>query len=846
MMDLKHLINYLPFYYKEADSYKDNDGKGILEKFLEICGNYFLENIKEPTDNTLENLLKVDENTDYYYLDLIWYWFGEFPFIKPISSSILNLYPQQKFDILRYVISLYKIRGTENFYQILFKLYNNEENELKLVSIKQISPDWLNDFRDGTIPRTNVPSKRIWPYYDMGTFDEDLHLDEQQVLSFNGIVEFNVTVNENLGDMKKIWKFIKNFIDRFLPFNVISKLLLNGKNYDETSYHFNVYTFNGSKWVRRESGTTLSLDPDEDLRVKIELLDNYNRKVKDIPWYGDLIYTVGKDPNKDPNYVKGMSEKSRYYGERYLNINSVYRPSDVGEVKKVSNTYRFYLDDPNKAFTLIISNDKYQNITYYIIKIGEYDKVYDGENPISVPVEAYKVDGNNKLPVHVVSEHSGEVKESQSTNQFITTWDITAGGTYKFHIEEDPSKIVEAVIANRKPGYKVLLGYKYVKRTYYSNTHPSETTIDKLEDKLSKVVMDTQIDLLKDAQVKIYIESLNNQPVPDNLTVTIKGTNIHLKNGDTWKPLSMDNYIFSVDQGNPDLNKSASLEIIDKSIQVQFIRYWNLHTRDYIDDQSNQTGLVLAYVGNNKYSQDFLNNQDNSSYIVTTPDGKTYKIGTREGETPKVDGQGFVIDRIPDVGSSTKFRLRITTRIAGLFYIQSPFTDEASFKWYVIDNRSTKPHISYLEITPIGKKSNNDYWTGKNRPDANTFGITFTRSSPVTEPFLLRLVDDQGNTVQDSSEEVIMETVRMDGKNITEKVDLGKVLTAEGVTTFKANLKDGRTLVAKLNWLHVTILPPYITWVTNEFGLLDKSEKPLLIDTMGNDNLTWSIEKYQD
>ena len=86
----------------------------------------------------------------------------------------------------------------------------------------------------------------------------------------------------------------------------------------------------------------------------------------------------------------------------------------------------------------------------------------------------------------------------------------------------------------------------------------------------------------------------------------------------------------------------------------------------------------------------------------------------------------------------------------------------------------------------------------------------------------------------------------MDGKNITEKVDLGKVLTAEGVTTFKANLKDGRTLVAKLNWLHVTILPPYITWVTNEFGLLDKSEKPLLIDTIGNDNLTWSIEKYQD
>ena len=846
MMDLKHLINYLPFYYKEADSYKDSDGKGILEKFLEICGNYFSKNIKEPVDNTLENLLNVDENTDYYYLELIWYWFGEFPFINPNQPSPLNLDPKQRIDILRYLISLYKIRGTEKFYQIIFKLYNNEENELKLVSIKQINPDWLKDFRDGTIPRTNVPSKIIWPYYDMSTFDGDSDLDEQQILSFNGIVEFNVTINENLGDMKKIWKFIKNFIDRFLPFNVISKLLLNGKNYDETSYHFNVYTFNGSKWVRRERGTIISLDPDEDLRVKIELLDNYNRKIKDIPWYGDLLYTVGKDPNNDPNYVKGISEKSQYYGERYLNISSVYRPSDVGEVKKVSNTYRFYLDDPNKAFTLIISNSKYQNINYYIIKMGEYDKVYDGDNPITVPVEAYKVDGNSKLPVHVVSESSGEVKDSDDTNQFITTWEITAGGTYKFYIKEDPSKVVVATIATRKPGYRVLLGYKYIKRTYYNNTAASETTIDKLGDKLAKVVLDTQIDLLKDAEIKVYIESVNHQPVPDNMTVTIKGTNIHLNNGEIWKPLSMDTYIFNVDQGDPALNKSALLEIVDKSIQVQFMRYWNVYTKDYIDDQHKQTGLLLSYVTNNKYSEDFFNNQDNSSYIVTTPDGKTYRIGTRENETLKVEEQSFVIDRVPDVESPNKYRLRITTKIAGLFYIQCPFNDQASFKWYVVDKRTTKPRISYLEITPISSKKSDDYWMGKSKPDANTFSITFTKNSPVTEPFIVRLVDDQGNTVQDSNEEVIMETVRRDGKSITEKVDPGKVLTVEGVTTFKAYLKDGRTLVAKLNWLHINVLPPYINWVVNEFGLLDKSEKPLLIDTMGNDTLAWSIERYQD
>lgn len=837
MIDLKHLINYLPYYYKEADSYKDNDGKGILEKFLEICGNYFLKRIKEPVDNTLVKLLKVHEDTDYYYLNLIWHWFGEFPFINITQPSPLNLYGDQKTDILRYIISLYKIRGTEKFFQIIFKLWYNEENDIKLVSIKQISPDWLKDFRDGTIPRTNVPSKIIWPYYDMSTFDEDIHLDEQQILSFNGIVEFNVTINENLGDMKKIWKFIKNFIDRFLPFNVISKLLLNGKNYDETTYHFNVYTFNGSKWVRRDSGTTLSLDPDEDLRVKIELLDNYNRKVKDIPWYGDLIYTVGKNPSNDPNYTKGISEKSRYYGERYLNISSVYRPSDVGEVKKVSNTYRFYLDDPNKAFTLVVSNDKYQNISYYIIKLGEYDKIYDGENTIRIPVEAYKVDGSNKLPVHVISEHSGAVKESNSSNQFITTWDINQGGSYKFHIEEDPSKIVEAVIANRKPGYKVLLGYKYVKRTYNKGNLQSETTIDKLGDKSSRVVLDTQIDLLKNAEVKVYIESLNHQPVPGNLTVTIKGTNIHLKNGDTWKPLSMDTYTFSVDQGNPDLNQSASLEVVDKSIIVHFLRIFSESPKDYLDDRTFQTGLSLTNIPFGTYSMDFFNNQDNSSYIVTAPDGKTYNIGTREGETQIVNGQGFVIDRVLEAGYSHKYNLRITTSLPGLFYIQSPFSKEASYEWYVQDKRSNKPIIHHLEITPIKA---NDYWISK-KVEGNNFDITFARNSPVTEPFILRLVDAQGNTVQDSNEEVIMETVRRDGRTITEKVDLSKSLTVEGVTTFKAYLKDGRTLIAKLNWLQVNVLPTTMNWVTNEFGLVDKSEKSLLIDTMGNNSLTWSL-----
>lgn len=44
MIDLKKLIDFLPFEYKDQDTYKV-DGKGILERFLEICGSYFQDNI---------------------------------------------------------------------------------------------------------------------------------------------------------------------------------------------------------------------------------------------------------------------------------------------------------------------------------------------------------------------------------------------------------------------------------------------------------------------------------------------------------------------------------------------------------------------------------------------------------------------------------------------------------------------------------------------------------------------------------------------------------------------------------------------------------------------------------
>jgi len=50
MTNLKNLIDFLPFEFKEQDTYKV-DGKGILERFLEICGNYFQEDITKDIED---------------------------------------------------------------------------------------------------------------------------------------------------------------------------------------------------------------------------------------------------------------------------------------------------------------------------------------------------------------------------------------------------------------------------------------------------------------------------------------------------------------------------------------------------------------------------------------------------------------------------------------------------------------------------------------------------------------------------------------------------------------------------------------------------------------------------
>ncbi len=142
MIDSKNLIDQLPPYFKEFDTYKDSSGKGILERFLSIPGDYIKESILDVI-KTLPNVVDID-TTDPQLLNFIWEILGAVPYSHAIIldntipsvykvpndinswrpvDTILRPKPLSFRDIIKYAISLFKIKGTLAFYPTLLNFY---------------------------------------------------------------------------------------------------------------------------------------------------------------------------------------------------------------------------------------------------------------------------------------------------------------------------------------------------------------------------------------------------------------------------------------------------------------------------------------------------------------------------------------------------------------------------------------------------------------------------------------------------------------------------------------------------------------------------------------------------
>jgi hypothetical protein len=246
MMDLKRLIDLLPYYFKEADTYKDSNGKGILERFLEICGSYFDDQVTLDTESLLDNLDV--EQCPEHFLQYFWEWFGCIPFAEgefidftkwaqyyngfdskdqynqkksnwiPTNRNnpLPNLTLEDKRRILKYAISLIKCRGSKVFFETLFRFYGIECTSI----VTPLDPDYQgNDtLEDHTIRETIMDDGKDGEYL---LFDKGQKLDWDTYCSQCIPVYFTIkyTGEPNSEACKNFMQAVINFINKYIPFN---------------------------------------------------------------------------------------------------------------------------------------------------------------------------------------------------------------------------------------------------------------------------------------------------------------------------------------------------------------------------------------------------------------------------------------------------------------------------------------------------------------------------------------------------------------------------------------------------------------------------------------------------
>jgi hypothetical protein len=236
----------LPGYVKTYDTYRDENGKGIMERFIDICSEYFNKPI-EDIDGYLD-ILDVDKTPDIY-LNQFWSFFGYIPYAYGVLYTGESYNPEQisgwmnnpevfpranTRKILKYAISLYKIRCTDDFYNILGRYYGVKFNVQNMYSGTAENP--IKDITDlvYNVTPKQVPKPLIVALYgNVGSwYDSETSLgcikgsytegDCVSCTPFNVSVEIPHGIYEVLESENRLEEVRESFtklISRYLPVN---------------------------------------------------------------------------------------------------------------------------------------------------------------------------------------------------------------------------------------------------------------------------------------------------------------------------------------------------------------------------------------------------------------------------------------------------------------------------------------------------------------------------------------------------------------------------------------------------------------------------------------------------
>lgn len=488
MINLKNLIDFLPFEYKAQDTYKVN-GKGILERFLEICGEHFEDYITKDIENILD-IIDIDKAPDMY-LNFLWQFLGEMPFaygntidaqkwaeyfngfysdskLQELSKlwiipkeGPLTLTSTQVRNILKYSISLFKIRGTSEFFEIMMRLYG-------LTCV--VTDPAKADSYDGWV-KGNPHFDQYYQYDDKYTYDNTF--DCSQCIP----VTFRLTghgYTSNSAAFRKFREAVEAFFKRFIPYHVSFDI----------QYGF---TVNDGYTIKAEL-----VNPDQPNLITSEVYEVPVKVTVTSDWINaDLRYQISSD-----------------------NINWGYTKHESGSIFNIPRAGTYYfrsVGDPTKVTQITVNQESYNRV-YSITCDPITGKITPTNLKVSTVVRANVSYKGTVKTCNVRLSGTDIVKVSGST------WEFSEPGTYIFEVVEFPVKQTSFVVTREEVTYKV-------------RCTPSEFRVG---DKQS----------IKDATTTLTIESNYPESFTGELYCKLIGDTKLFKNGDKFTANSSGTYKF--------------------------------------------------------------------------------------------------------------------------------------------------------------------------------------------------------------------------------------------------------------------------------------------------------------
>lgn len=690
MINIRNLIDFLPFFFKHKDTYKNDEGKGILERFLEICGDYFTDNIKSVIDNSLE-VINI-ETTSSQYLAWLWELLGQIPFANSSNSLHLNLTERQQRDLIKYCNELLKIRGSKEFFEIMFRLYSNGVNNLQLVSITSESHGWESDIR-GIRYEYDDPTV-LWPYFDVDNFDDHtIAFDEYYKMKQCIEVTFDITGTFSSDHDDSAKKAIRAFIEKYVPYNVNPIIKVNGEVITDT-YDLVLEVLDNGVWKPK---TSITLRQGHILKVRV-----YAKNTSD-------------------QIVEGIGITSNLNGGDVVTRTSIYE-FEISNVVKAVDEYSFTLEGRSttsvgKTKTLKVIEKADDKMTYNISINKKSEQLTDENREGTCIVTAYYTvnGGEQKFPSSVMCLETGEVKTSEN-GKVTTDWKFTIPGKYTFLMIGHTSSQVTYELKEFGVNYTVTL----CKAIKVKDSSGNEKWVEAAEGYDERITISgTQYNQLK---FFVKVTSNDSKISKDKLKCFILGNPYkHYSSGELVTAPGFDTYTFvPVNAKAGDGSTNAILETLNESLVFHthlFDREKDSNGVDYPFEINNTKSSIWA-----EFQATPVSNQARYEVakglvmVVELPDGKT-TIEVNPGKTITPEGFDCTL-----VGTGTQSggiytinNVKITSKQGGVYKIWPKIYPHSKAIWEVTDNRVSEELPEGIMIVPNKGSSG---WTGENTSNA--------------------------------------------------------------------------------------------------------------------------------